>query len=113
MESRLEKLEDKLGDIRADQSSIKKHIELMGKTLGTLADVRSETLHIMKQQAQDRKEHEEIFIRLRKVEAGRVACDERHKTSEASTGELKSDQRWVVGLIFASICGYVFKKLFM
>lgn len=113
MESRLGKIEDKLGNMLADQSAIKQHVEMMSKTLTTLADVRAETLHIMKRQEQDKKEHDEIFLRLRKVEAGRVACDERHKTSKTSTGKLESNQKWGVVFIIGSIGGYVFRKLFL
>ena len=113
MEARLVKLEEKIGDIRADQSAIKENLTMMSKTLGTLADVRSETLHIIKQQEQDKKDHDEIFTRLRAAESGSVAHDEKQKVANDRIDDLEDNQRWGVILILGSIVAYVFKKLFM
>lgn len=109
MESRLEKVESKLGDIREDQSAIKESLATMGKTLNVLANVRSETLYLMKQREQDTRDHDEIFSRLRKVENGRTSCDEKHITVKESIGDVKSSQRKIVFFVLCTIIAYVFK----
>ena len=112
MEERLGKVEEKIGDIRSDQSAIKENLAMMGKTMETLADVRSETLHIIKQQEQDRKDHDEIFQRLRTSESGRAAHDEKHKVANNRIDDLEGNQRWGVITVLGLIIVYVFKRLF-
>ena len=113
MEERLVKLEDKIGDIKADQSAIKENLTMMGKTLETLADIRSETLHIMKQQKDDKKDHDEIFSRLRIAESGRVACDVKHAAEKKRVTQLETNQRWGVIVIVGSIITFAIKKIFL
>ena len=112
IETRVGKIEDKIGKIGEDQSAIKENLTMMGKTLGTLADVRSETLHLMKQQESDKKDHEEIFARLRKIESGRAACEEKHIVTKTAVKQLESNQRWGVVALLGTIITYAAKKLF-
>ncbi len=112
MENRLEKVEDKLSDIKADQSAIRTSVTMMEKTLTELADVRSEQLHIMKQQEEYKQDHDEIFTRLRKAEQGRASCDEKHKFIKNDVIALKKNQRWGIVLIIGSFLSLIIKKTF-
>ena len=136
MDARVGKIEDKIGKIGEDQSAIKENLTMMGKTLGTLADVRAETLHLMKQQESDKKDHDEIFSRLRTaettqaayksdkkdhdeifkrlrdVENGRTRSDEKHRVTKDAVAKLETNQRWGVIVVLGTIISYAIKKIF-
>ncbi len=113
MEARMEKLESNIGDIRVGQAGIKTSLNMMEKTLDTLVDLRAESLHLIKMHEQDRKDHDEIFCRLRKAEEGRATCDEKHTVVNQAVEKLEKNQKWGVLFIVASIGTYIFKKLFL
>ena len=56
----------------------------------------------MKQQAQDKKDHEKIFGRLRLTENDRTVCDEKDTTVKNSIGKLEGNQKWGVVIILGT-----------
>ena len=133
-ENRLIKVEDRLTNIQSDLSAIRENSIIMGKTLSTLADIRSETLHLMREQDKYNKEQDNIFVRVRELEKGSVACKmkhtatqnkilalEKHQTIACNINHttiknkilaLEKNQRWVVLFIIGSILTYVIPKVF-
>lgn len=134
-EERLIKVEDKLNDIKVDLSAIRANSIIMGKTLHTLADIRAETLHLIKQQDEYNKEQDEIFNRLREMEKGQVACKMNHITTKNKiivleknqiaackihhttvknkVLALEKNQRWGILFIIGSVLTYAVPKIFM
>lgn len=80
VEKRLENLEEAVTDVKVSMAGMTMAVDGIGKTLATLVDVRSETLHLVKSQDEARGERDEIFKRLRVIEAGREGCiaNQRH-----------------------------------
>lgn len=102
-QARLSKLEDKIGDIAVDQAACKQHMSQMCETLTMLADVRAETLHIMKVQENNVRDHDEIFQRLRTVETERAGCSASRKTDSGKIKDLENNQRWVAISVIGTI----------
>lgn len=122
MENRLVKVECKIDNILVDQAEIKTKVTSINDILSTLIDVRAETLHLIKQQIQDQKEHDEMFIRLRAVENGQIATSKDITLSveivrpiEASVKKLENNQRWgvitILGGIFSTTVFYLVKAI--
>ena len=84
----------------------------MCETLNTLADVRAETLHVMKVQENNAREHDEIFARLRQIETDRAACSSERETDGERIDDLEDNQKWGVITVLAGIIGLAIKKLF-
>ncbi len=110
MDQRLENLEKSVAAIRDAQAEIRtgqavnnKAVEGIEKSLAMLTDLRAETLHLMKMQDHDHKEHDEVFERLRNVEK---------ENAGARLNKLETNQRWGVVTIIGLILVNVFKHIF-
>ncbi len=99
MSTHLESLEKKIGEIAADQAVCREHMAKMCETLTILADLRAETIHILKTQEKTEKEHDEIFQRLRTIETARAGCGAAREGDSVKIAGLEKNQRWVVGVV--------------
>ncbi len=114
MKERVLSLESNVGVVREEYSGLKQHMETMSDALSKLADVRAETLHIIKQQEQNLIDHEGIFKRMRETELAVTSNSTNLKTAMDDIKSLKKNQRWAVitpiVVVAGSIVGVITKK---
>jgi len=113
--TRLHVLEEKIGDIRTDQAVIRSDLNTISETLATLVDLRAESLHLIRQQEINQKDHDELFERLRCIESKQAAGKALRGSTTTRVNKLERNQRWATTtsiLMLGSIIAYGVKSLF-
>lgn len=91
VEKRLGNLEKVVTEIRVSQAGMAQAVDGISEALASLVDMRAESLHIIKSQEEARADRDEIFSRLRKMEAGREGCIANQRHTSRSVGRLEVD----------------------
>ena len=110
LHNKISLLDDKFDNLHTQQALISQSIGQMADSLEKLVDLRAETIALLKGQAQNEKDHDEIFQRMRKGEATQVACKKSHEATAEKIEDIKEErikpmednQKWVTRIVIGA-----------